>query len=260
MKTKNLYAVLPDMPSDPDKLSMQNTTIDAASIAVLMKLNILIGAGWGIHNFLSGGYGSLVFLVLALALFLVYSLIRHKQNKIQVAITNAGQLSKRLNNLLTESEDIALYLLPHYEESMRKSLKLAKIDFTDNAISPFWDRIEEVGRIISGFNESVDKLLQNSVIYEDLLKNKTHTFPPFPYCVTTSIAPTLMHEYNCTIRQAQKKFEFAHIWEHRKTQKILIADFATFEQAKNNFRDSIVSAIGELNHSIKSEFKELKRI
>ena len=58
----------------------------------------------------------------------------------------------------------------------------------------------------------------------------------------------------------QTKFEFANIWEHRKTQKILIAGFQTLEQAINNMKYEILSAINNLNHSIKSEFRELRNI
>ena len=261
METKISYAVQPDIPFDTENVSARNSNIDAAFVAVLMKLNICIGIGWCLYDILSGGFGCLVFVVISILLFSIIKFKKNRQNKINMAKSHSAALSKQLNDILLNSEEIVSTILPQYEDSLRKSLALAKIDFYDNAISPFWDRIEEAGQSLSGFNESVSQLLTNSSVYCDILTGKKHNFPfPFPIGTSVLISKIVLDEYNCTVRQAQTKFEFAHIWEHRKTQKILIADFATFEQAKNNIRDSIVSAIGELNHSIKSEFKELKRI
>ncbi len=261
METKNLYAVQPDMSSDTENFSTRNSNMDVAFIAVLMKLNICIGIGWCLHNILSGGFGCLVFVAVAILLFTIIKFKKNNQNKINMAKSQSESLSKQLNDILMNSEEIVTTILPQHEDSLRKSLAFAKIDFYENAISPFWDRIEEAGKSLSGFNESVNQLQQNSAVYSEILTGKKHNFPsPFPISTSILISKKVLDEYNCLVRQAQTKFEFAHIWEHRKTQKILIADFATFEQAKNNIRDSIVSAIGELNHSIKSEFKELKRI
>lgn len=57
METKISYVVQPDIPFDTENVSARNSNIDAAFVAVLMKLNICIGIGWCLYDILSGGFG-----------------------------------------------------------------------------------------------------------------------------------------------------------------------------------------------------------
>lgn len=260
MATKIVYKVYPDTPSNFIFFSGGHSNIDTPSLATLLMLDIYIGIGWGILNLFTGGSGYFTFMAIAIILYSIIKFTKKQRDKINAAIKKCELLSEQLSDILTRSEEIVTTILPYFEDSVQKSLEFAKIDFSDNAISPFWDRVEEAGKFSSCYKESADQLRYNCEVYTNILAGKRHNFPqPFPYGTSVSISQNLLDEYNLIVRRAQTKYKFASIWEHRNTQRILIADLASFEQVKDSVRDSIVSAIGELNHSIKSEIKELKK-
>lgn len=179
----------------------------------------------------------------------------------QKAKEEAETYSKQLNGILEKSEEIVNNILPYFESSANRSIEQAKIDFAENALSPFWNKIEEASNFLGCYKEAVDQLVFNGEIYSKILDGKNHNFPiPFPIGTNISISQSMLEDFNATIRKAQSNFEFANIWEHRKTQKILVAGFKTLEQAINNMKDAVVSAIYDLKYSIRSEFKELKNI
>jgi len=263
MTPQTIYEVYPETRSNLKNYSGTNSNLDTPSISTLLILDIYIGIGWSIYNLLMGSFdsfGSFTFLAIAISLFLISKYTKNQQRKLNVALTQSESITNQLNEILHKSHEIATTILPFFEESTQKILELAKIDFSENAISPFWDRVEEVGKLFECYKESADQLRQNCELYTNMLDGKNHNFPhPFPIETSASIPQQIIDEYNGIVRKAQTKYEFASIWEHRNTQKILNADFATFEQAKNSIIDSIVTAIADLNQAIKSEFKEMKK-
>lgn len=266
MATKILYKIHPADPSSMTHIASGSGPQGSAygTLAIINLILIVVGFILIFVNLFSGGYGWLV----CLGLIIVCSIIMNQLQKEadlefrkQKAKEEAEIYSNQLNNILDKSEEIVNKILPYFESSANRSIEIAKVDFAENAMSPFWDKIEESSKSLALFKEAVDQLQVNGEIYSKILEKRSHNFPiPFPIGTDITISQELLQDYNFTVRKAQTKFEFANIWEHRKTQKILIAGFATLEQAINNMSDRIVSAIHELKHSIKSDFRELKNI
>ncbi len=264
MTIKISYKVHPNIPTDLMSFSNETSSFDTGWILVPLILDVWFTIVWAIYNLFAGGIGWLIFCGIGLILYIIMTSIQSKQSKISAVNALKAKsefLSKQMNDILSKSEEIVTTILPYYEESTVQSLNHAQNDFNDNAISPFWDRIEDASKSLAYYKEAVDQLVYNGELYTQILKNEKHNFPlPFPIGTSISIQQDILDEYNSAVRKAQSKFEFANIWEHRKTQKILIEGFANLEQAIKNMRDSILSAIGELNHSLKSEFRELKNL
>lgn len=265
MATKILYKVHPADPSEMTHIPSGNGSSSIISaIAIINMIFIVVGIILIFINLFSGGYGWLFCAGIVVILSIVMSHFQKEADtelRKQKAIEEAEIYSKQLNEILEKSEEIVNKILPYFETSALKSIDTAKVDFSDNAISPFWDRIEESSKSLACYKEAVDQLIVNGEIYSKILEGKKHNFPrPFPIGTNISISENTLVEFNSTIRKAQTKFEFTNIWEHRKTQKILIAGFQTLEQAINNMKDEILSAIHNLDHSIKSEFRDLKNI
>lgn len=268
MPTNILYKVYPIKDS-----SMTHIVGTKGKSSIISAMDVLTGiislaaVIWFIMFLLHDG-GNLLPLLGFIVLIVIVQIVRNYYQKeadmefrIQKAQQEAELLSQRLNDILTKSEQIVHKILPYFEMSASKSIDIAKTDLSENAISPFWDKIEETSRYLGLFKEAVDQLILNGEIYSKILVEKKHNFPiPFPIGTNISISETLINDYNSIVRTAQTKFEFANIWEHRKTQKILVAGFQTLEQAINNMKYEILSAIQNLKHSIKSEFRELRNI
>ena len=200
----------------------------------------------------------------AYVLMLIFSKLEHDStygDRKKIAIAQAETYSRQLNNILEKSHEIVERILPHFEASAINNLKIANVDFADNALYPFWERIEETCKDLGCYKEAVDQLVVNGEIYSKVLIGKRHNFPtPFPIGTNVSISQNVLDDFNFIVREAHRKPDFANIYGHYKTHKILIAGFQTLAEAINNMKDAIVSAISSLKHSIKSDFRELKNI
>lgn len=246
----------------PEYISKYSDKVDELkrNVNIFTPLSIFFGICWWIVIFFNLILG-LVFLVVWLISVFNLEFFNKELKRVLKANEESELYSKKLNEILTRSEEIVHEILPYFETSAQKCIEIAKVDFAENAISPFWDKIEEVSNFLGCYKEAVDQLVYNYEIYSKVLDGKKHNFPtPFPFGTNIYISQTILEDFSTIIRKAQSKFEFANIWEHRKTQKILIAGFRTLEQAINNMRDAIVVAINNLKRSIKSDFRQLQNI
>ncbi|MCB0653944.1 MAG: hypothetical protein KDC85_21885 [Saprospiraceae bacterium] len=261
MKTKFYYKVEPDDLFNYKHIQSQGQgsykTAIAGFAAGMSSLGIIISLfiWWpGVKLFVI----LFIIMVLVMGQFIKQD---DKKARIKTAKEEAEKLSSRLNEIIARSNEIINQILPYFEASAKKSIEFAKVDFVDNALSPFWDRIEESSNFLGCYKDAVEQLIINGEIYSKILEEKKHNFPlPFPIETNISISSSILDDYNFVIRKAQTKFEFANIWEHRKTQKILIAGFSNLEQAIHRMKDEILSAISNLRYSIDSGFKELNNI
>lgn len=270
MTSKILYKIYPADPSTMTHLPKQEGKDNGHffPFGCLSILSLWTGVVLLIVNFIGGGFGWFVCLALTILFWKISDNLKNASNmkadlefRKQKAIEEAEFYSKQLNEILTKSKEIVNEILPHFESSAKASIEIAKVDFSENAISPFWDKIEEASKLLAYYKEAIEQLAFNGELYSKVLEGKKHNFPtPFPIGTNISISQNLLDDFNQTIRKAQTKFEFANIWEHRKTQTILIAGFQTLAQAINNMKIEILNSISELNISIKSEFRELKNV
>lgn len=263
MSDKYNFNVYPSDPSTLNHITGKGEEIPTI-LYFLPVLSAITGIVYFFINLFSGGHEWLICLcafVISIILMLYFINESDKNYRIKKVKEEAESISKQLNELLKKSEEIVSNILPSFEVSAHKSIELAKVDFAENALSPFWNQIENASKYFAYYKEAIEQLVLNGELYSKVLEGKQHNFPkPFPIGANIPISQTILDEYNATIRKAQSKFEFANIWEHRKTQKILIAGFQTLEQAINNMKDAVVQAIANLGYSIKTEFRELKNI
>ena len=223
---------------------------------ILILINLIFGGSWWLYGVL---ISIAAYFLARGASYAEYESTYDERKKI--AIQQAEYSSQHLNNILDKSKEIIKEMLPYFESSAINNLKIANVDFKENALYPFWERIEEICNNLGCFKEAVDQLVVNGEIYSNVLVGKKHNFPtPFPIGTDISISQNVLDEFYSIVREAHKKPDFANIYGHYKTHKILIAGFQTLAEAINNMKDAILSSINDLRHSIKSDFRELKHI
>jgi hypothetical protein len=61
------------------------------------------------------------------------------------------------------------------------------------------------------------------------------------------------------VRVAQKNFQFATIYEQRKTNQLLIGGFSTLAQAINDLGSRLESSLDELTSSVSLELSAIRR-
>jgi hypothetical protein len=144
--------------------------------------------------------------------------------------------------------------LPRHLENAGNLLRQAESEYQENAFAPFWDAVESAARHLAEFNDKTKQLTQNAAGYYRGLEGRKHTFPAFPIqSQTIPDATPVLTELRRVVRMGQTNFQFANIWEHRRTREVLIAGFRTLGEAVNNLGTTIEYSIQDLRHSVSSD-------
>lgn len=87
-----------------------------------------------------------------------------------------------------------------------------------------------------------------------MLNDREHTFPVFPVQLNTIPDPSdEIEELRRIVRLGQTNFQFANIWEHRRTREVSIAGFRTLGEAVNDLGATIEYSISNLQQSVSSD-------
>lgn len=221
--------------------------------------------GW-IQYFSAAG---LVFFPILIIKIANYFIVNHKatglagdarRSEISRREYMAKSLSEELNGILNRSQTIVRNL-PQYISNAYYCLRISEQEFNENAFSPFWDQIEKATRSLENFYNDVRQICWNAKEYTMKLQGKLHNFPVFIYDLEAEkIDPApIVNELNRIVRKGQTNFQFATIFEQKKTQKILIMGFQNLSDAINNLSYSMASSINELTASISNDIQRVSR-
>lgn len=179
------------------------------------------------------------------------------KNTTQQNVNTAQNVSNQLNNMLKVSTGL-VQELPNLLNKASASLERAREEFSSNAFSPYWDCIEQATRHLATFNNNIQQIRNYADQYYSVLKDKKHNFPSFfPEREVFPDMVPVISELNTVVRPGLTNFQFATIWEHRKTQNILIQGFSTLGDAISNMAASISSSISQLHDTISSNTTQL---
>ncbi len=144
--------------------------------------------------------------------------------------------------------------LPKELEKAEKYLDQAEVDFSDGAFAPFWDSIEKATKSLSYFVKGTQSIKEISYQYTMLIGEYDGISPQFPI-LKQSIEklgagiPTAKR-MDSIVRYAQRNFQFATIYEQRKTNQILIAGFTNLADALREMTWTISDSITDLAASV----------
>jgi len=131
-----------------------------------------------------------------------------------------------------------------------EALNQAEADFAEGAFAPFWDSIEKVAGSLGRFDEAVRQISSDSIQYSTLAKTFEGKPPKFPVARQSAskltVGTATAERMKAIVRKAQRNFQFATIYEHRKTNKILVAGFTNLAQALDQMTSRITSSIDDL--------------
>ena len=140
----------------------------------------------------------------------------------------------------------------------RSSVVQSEQLFKERAFTPFWDSIEEAADSLKRFRERVGHINTSAIEYYRLLEGREHSFPAFP--VRSDDVPNpdeIVQKLTQVIGIAHRDFQFASIYEQRKTTSAIVAGFRNMQEAITRLREDIVSAISELHDSLDSGFRAI---
>lgn len=155
---------------------------------------------------------------------------------------------------LGEQSMIVFESMPTHLRTAEQYLDQAEIDFADGAFAPFWDSIENAAKTLGRFHEGVCCIKNNSSRYTELIKKYENTPPIFPLAPQSvsklGVGTATAERMKAIVRTAQRNFQFAVIYEQRKTNQILVAGFTNLAQALDRMTWQITDSISELASSV----------
>jgi len=159
-------------------------------------------------------------------------------------------------NALSEKSLRLLELMPQQLDSAQRYLDRAEADFADSAFAPFWDSIENAAKDLGYFNEAIFRIKENYCEHGRLARAYESPIPKFPIAngsiTKLDVGTAIAERMKKTVRTAQRNFQFATIYEHRKTNQILVAGFSSMGQALDEMGSRIADSICELGESIEA--------
>lgn len=171
----------------------------------------------------------------------------------------ASSLQDNLNYNLQETNKLKSDL-PTFLRQASDNLERAEFEYKENAYGPFWDAVEQAAQHLAQFNDGASKLKHNTTFYYHALDNvSNHTFP-LSYPLQMEDVPEtrpVLNELSRVIRLGQTNYQFANIWEQRRTRQVLIAGFKTLGEALNNLGSVIESSMNDLRTSISANMSAL---
>ncbi len=144
--------------------------------------------------------------------------------------------------------------MPSHLMSTEELLDQAESDFKEGAFAPFWDSVERATMQLGRLDDSVRTITANAERHTDVAKRYEGTPPPFPIILDSvtgmAAASTTTDRMRAIVRKAQSNFQFATIFEQRKTNQLLVAGFTNLAQALDGMGRRIESSIEDLGGRI----------
>lgn len=172
---------------------------------------------------------------------------QHAAHDAQEATSRALSVRTQASHLLTE--------LPSLIKATTASLEQAKAEYAENAFAPFWDAVEQAAANLGKIHSSIQGIHIATDTYQHQLQGRPHNFPP--RLLTKADLPDiqpLLQEFKSIVRMGQTNFEFAVIWEHRKTREVLLAGFRTLGEAIANLGAAIEASLSSLESTLSYGF------
>ncbi len=135
--------------------------------------------------------------------------------------------------------------LPNLLDVADDRISNANREFESNAFGPFWDEIEGAVRALAAFRSNVEEAHSKYNEYERLLTDGSHTFPSLPRDYVGDVPDPLptLRRFAEVVRLGQTNFQFATIWEHRKTREAVVTGFQTWADALAQIQISVIGAV-----------------
>ena len=145
--------------------------------------------------------------------------------------------------------------IPTHLLNAEEMLDQAEREFSEGAFSPFWEAIEGTLRKLADVEGDVSRLGWLATSHAGNSEGYEGAIPPFPVDVEAvsrlQVADATEQRMRAVVRAAQKDFQFATIFEQRRTTSVLIAGFTTLAEAIDGLGRQLVSSLDSLSDQVR---------
>jgi hypothetical protein len=221
-----------------------SVVIAAVLVISAYSLGLILDKSFGVWS-LWGALGSvLAYLLVTSVVYIVRKTQRHR--------AEAGKATADALLIMKGVREHSEYL--SYKANIAaQALKSATFELQEEAFAPFWDQIENAASSLGECHASCQWISVSVPRYDEILRGRDHNFPDcFEGIESLPDCRPLLEELYRLVRQAQRDFRFANIWEHRQTRKVLIAGFVTLGEAIKSLEATVVRSIADLKSTIET--------
>jgi len=183
---------------------------------------------------------------------------RKEQEALALQQRNAQEaLAVRLTGLVASSTSAAA-TLPQLARDSERALDTADQEFEEGAFAPFWDAVETAANRLAAFNNTVEQLVENATFHRTQSATLNRPVPRFQLGVDT--LPDATHtadRMRSIVRKAQKSFQFATIYEQRKTNHLLVAGFTSLGHAISDLGGRLERSLENLSSSLSTAISDV---
>jgi hypothetical protein len=185
---------------------------------------------------------------------------RKKEQVRQAKIAHEREIENRKNQmarLLADAIDCHKSI-PQLLLATNKHIDNAESEFKEGAFAPFWDEIENATNKIATYHKRIEFISRNAVYYEAESVKLSEPTPLFLLPANElPDARLTITRLQKIVRQAQKDYHFASIYEQRKTNMILVEGFGTLGSALYALGDVIASSLSDLSNNLHTSLDDL---
>ena len=175
----------------------------------------------------------------------------------QSRIEGEKRVRDQLNNMLANAKQLALKT-PELIAQAELSLDKAEEEFAASTFAPFWDQVENATNALAGYHQNICIIAQTADQYKTQLGIMNETIQPFP--VSLGKLPDARHtasRLSGIVRRAQQNFQFATIYEQRKTNALLYQGFRSLGEAIYSIGSRIDSSLQNLSEQLHVSMNDL---
>jgi len=191
---------------------------------------------------------------------LMRSQTENAEDRHRLAVERKSQLAgqERQLALLHSTTQKDFLSLPKLVSLADSHLDCAEFEFTERAFGPFWDEVEHAANELAAYHVGVGRVRQNAMDYNNRASKMSIQVPQFLLpegrLPDARLAATRLLQ---VVRRAQKDFQFATIYEQRKTNQLLYTGFGTLGAAIYSLGSAISASLQELSDSVHSSLDDL---
>lgn len=155
---------------------------------------------------------------------------------------------EEMNRLVVSSSN-ALGSLPAVLGEAERALDAADDEFQEGAFGPFWDEVERAATRLATFHNTIAQIVENAAQHRQACVTLPGRIRPFELRrESLPDARRTAARMREIVRMAQKNFQFATIYEQRKTNQLLVAGFSSLGQAIGEMSTRLDTALERLDN------------
>jgi hypothetical protein len=212
-------------------------------------------------------YIALPLFAVGVAIFIIRRMQAEEAKRLAAEEARREAERRRLESLAAEQRQLRSQLaafnrdaagrfesMPAQLARAERHLNAAERDYLDRAFAPFWDNVEGAVKMLGVFDDHAKQINTLAVRYAETAKRCEGSVPAFTVdgsdVQMLSVSRSTAGRMREIVRRAQCDFQFASIYEQRKTNQILVAGFRSLAQALDGIGRQIVESLESLQASV----------